>query len=416
MSDFVRDIHQALVRAYGTPLYVYRLERIHKAAAELRAAVPAGVRLYYSAKANPHPAIVRTLSSEGFHLELSSIGELASTVGVGHRASRCLYTGPGKTASEIKTAIQAGVRTFSVESLSDRNRIADVARSQDAEVDYIVRLNGYAAAHGGLRMTSKSSQFGVDTGEVGHLKALFQGDSHARPVGVHVFAATNIADPDELAAELAASIRVARETLDAYEVEPRLVDLGGGFATPFAVPGRRPEYRFLRTELERELDNHFPTWRDARPLIAFESGRYLTGECGTLLTSVVDVKQSRGTTFVILDAGVQTLGGMWGLGRLLAPAAQPESDEAPTDPSMAASDPVTLAGPLCTPIDILSRSARIAVPEVGDVLAIPNVGAYGLSASLVAFLSRPLAAEAVLDSDGSVLEVRRLEIRTGDVL
>lgn len=405
MNDLERD----LVREYGTPLYIYRLDRVRQAAADLRAALPAEARLYYSVKANPHPAIARTLHEVGLHLEISSAGELATAPASGHGADGCLYTGPGKTSQEIKGAIRAGVRTFSVESKTDRDRVADAARRSNCEVDYIVRLNGHSVAHGGLRMTSKPSQFGVDTDNVDDLKALFQPDTHARPVGVHIFAATGIADPGALTAELASSIRTARETLDVFGDPPLLVDLGGGFATPFARPGRRPEYPLLRETLERELDWHFAGWRGGEPRVAFESGRYLTGDCGTLLTTVVDVKESRGTTYAVLDAGIQTLGGMWGLGRLLAPDAQPEPG------TSAEPGAVTLVGPLCTPLDVLSRSARTGVPLVGDVLAIPNVGAYGLAASLVGFLSRPIAAEAVVD-DGTVIDVRRLEIRPGEAL
>ena len=399
------------------PLYIYRLDRVRQAAADLRAALPTEARLYYSVKANPHPAIARTLHESGLHLEISSAGELATATASGHQADGCLYTGPGKTSKEIRGAIRAGVRTFSVESKTDRDRVAEAARRSDCEVDYIVRLNGHSVAHGGLRMTSKPSQFGVDTDNVDDLKALFQQDTHARPVGAHIFAATGIADPAALAAELACSIRTARETLDVFGDPPLLVDLGGGFATPFARPGRRPEYPLLRENLEQELDQHFAGWRGGEPRVAFESGRYLTGDSGTLLTTVVDVKQSRGTTYAVLDAGIQTLGGMWGLGRLLAPDAQPEPGASAAAEADVSAEPgaVTLVGPLCTPLDVLSRSARTGVPLVGDVLAIPNVGAYGLAASLVGFLSRPIAAEAVVD-DGTVIDVRRLEIRPGGTL
>jgi diaminopimelate decarboxylase len=114
--------------------------------------------------------------------------------------------------------------------------------------------------------------------------------------------------------------------------------------------------------------------------------------------------------FVVLDAGVNVLGGMTGLGRLRAPDAQPRVIGRPTEPG----GPVTLVGPLCTPLDVLSTAAPIAPPRPGQLLAIPNVGAYGPTASLLAFLSRPTPVEVVVDR-GAVRRARRLVLHSEEV-
>jgi diaminopimelate decarboxylase len=98
---------------------------------------------------------------------------------------------------------------------------------------------------------------------------------------------------------------------------------------------------------------------------------------------------------------------MSGLGRILAPSAQP-TGPAGTVPT--AGNRISLVGTLCTPLDVLSRSADIDVPQIGDVLEIPNVGAYGVTASLMGFLSKPVPAEVVVEQDGSVVGARRLEL------
>jgi diaminopimelate decarboxylase len=202
----------------------------------------------------------------------------------------------------------------------------------------------------------------------------------------------------------------------------RFLDIGGGFAAPYAVPGDRPRYNGLRVALEAALDEHFPLWRSGFPEIACESGRYLVGDCGELMTSVVNVKESRGQIFAIVDAGINTLGGMAGLGRLMPVGIKPDVHEPP-----AGTQPVTLVGPLCTPGDVLARNVQLGLPAPGDVLTVPNVGAYGLTASLVLFLGRPAACEVVVRGEEviavSQLEFRRLPrrdwdvspIRTGDV-
>jgi diaminopimelate decarboxylase len=162
------------------------------------------------------------------------------------------------------------------------------------------------------------------------------------------------------------------------------------------------------------LDDRLPGWRDGQPCVAVESGRYLAGTCGSLFTTVLDVKSSGATTYVVLDAGVNALGGMSGLGRILVPDARP-AGTAPAAGHPGSDRRVSLVGPLCTPLDVLSRSATTGVPEVGDVLEIPNVGAYGLTASLMAFLSKPIPAEVVLEEDGSVVGARRIELRDAEL-
>ncbi|MFF8646366.1 type III PLP-dependent enzyme [Streptomyces sp. NPDC015345] len=394
-----------LAERFGTPLYVYRLDRVRRAALDLLGALPTGARLYYSLKANPHPALVRELSGLGLHLEISSPGELAVAQHVRHPAEHCLYTGPGKTAAEVSAALRAGVRLFSVESPTDLRRVTELGTGAGVPFDYLVRLNAQAGAVGtGLRMTGRSSQFGTDP-DTALAAGMFESAPGAHAAGAHLFSATNIVDERALVEEFRAVLRTALSTFEAAGSTPALIDLGGGFAAPFAAPGERPAYSGLRAVLEELLDKAVPGWREGRPGIAFESGRHLAADCGSLLTTVLDVKQSRGTTYAVLDAGVNVLGGMSGIGRLLTPAVRPTADP---DGGAAAGGlaEVTLVGPLCTPLDVLARAAKMPLPRVGDVLRIDNTGAYGLSASLTGFLSHPVATEVVLGADGAVVDVR----------
>ncbi|MFD9498146.1 type III PLP-dependent enzyme [Streptomyces sp. NPDC060035] len=403
------------VGRYGTPLYVYRLDEVRKTATALLRGLPQPSRLYYSLKANPHPSVVRELTAQGVHAEISSCGELRAALSAGQNPADILYTGPGKSIHDMRTAIRSGVRRFSVESRTERGRLGEAAETEASDVEYLVRINapGPAAGSAGLRMTGVPSQFGVDFEQARAQPELFRARGRLRPVGMHFFPATNVADPTALFEEFRLSVETAAALRESTGFDPELIDLGGGFAAPFAKPGDLPDYSSLRESLEPVLDQNFPGWRDGRPSIAFESGRHLTASCGTLLTTVLDVKQSGGRTYVVLDAGTNVLGGMAGLGRIMTPAAVPlrvagagpEAAMAGQPPSQA----VTLVGPLCTPLDVLSRSASIEPIEEGDVLQIPHTGAYGLTASLLAFLSHPPATEVVVDGTTEV-HVRRLEL------
>jgi diaminopimelate decarboxylase len=398
-----------LARRYGTPLYVYRRDRLRQAAADLRAVLPEACGLYYSVKANPHPGVVGEFVRAGLDVEISSVGELASVPPVPECRARALYTGPGKTSEEIAWAIRQGVRRFSVESVVDHRRLLEAADECRTDVEYLIRLNGGAGGGSGLRMTGRSSQFGVDVEDAPAIARMLRPVGRARPAGVHVFAASNVVDEDVLIKDLDMSAAAAGAVLASADHPLDHVDLGGGFAAPFAVPGRRPSYSRLRAALEDILDRRLRGWRDGRPWVTFESGRYLTADSGTLVTTVLDVKRSRGTTYAVLDAGTNALGGMWGLGRLLTPSARTTADDG-------SAPPVTLVGPLCTPLDVLSRAARVPQPRVDSVVEIPNVGAYGLTASLVGFLSRPVPTELIVEADGEVVSARRLELRATTVL
>jgi diaminopimelate decarboxylase len=180
-----------------------------------------------------------------------------------------------------------------------------------------------------------------------------------------------------------------------------VIDLGGGFPWPFAVEGRGPDLvplaAALRTLLESaKLGDGVEFW--------FESGRYIAASSGMLLTRVMEVKRSRATVFYLLDTGIAHLGGMSGIGRVLRPAASllPLRMESSGNTMVA-----DVVGPLCTPLDCLARSAKVPEVEAGEIVAIPNTGAYGATASLTNFLGRPTATEVSL-RDGRVVNIARL--------
>ncbi|MEV6596751.1 type III PLP-dependent enzyme [Actinoplanes sp. NPDC051346] len=400
-----------LAERYGTPLYVYQLAEVRAAAAALRAAVPEEARLFYSLKANPHPAVVGELVRAGLSSEVSSTAELAAALTAGQSPADCIMTGPGKTVAEVDDALIRGVRTFSLESEVDYARLADSARRHAMTADILLRLNaGSAAGRGtGLRMTGAATQFGMPVRTALDIIEQARGGGPLTPIGLHLFPATNLQTEADLLAEFTLSIDTAANLLYRARLSAGLVDIGGGFAAPFARPGARADYSGLRERLGGVLDERLPGWRSGQPRVAFESGRYLTATCGTLLTTVLDVKTSGGITYVVLDAGVNALGGMSGLGRILAPSVQPAGGPA-TGRAPNGGNRISLVGTLCTPLDVLSRSADIEVPRIGDVLEIPNVGAYGVTASLMGFLSKPVPAEVVVERDGSVVGARRLKL------
>jgi diaminopimelate decarboxylase len=395
----------ALAGRFGTPCYVYDLADVRRAHAELLAALPAPSRLLYSVKANPHPAVIAELAALGCWAEVSSAGEIDAAAQAGVAADRMLLTGPGKSAADIGAALTAGVRLFSVDSPTDLARVG----AAGTPIDCLLRVNADTPVPGmGLAMTGTASAFGVDASWVLRDPELFRRGGSARVVGLHLYMGTNLERADVLREQFAASIRLAARLRDALGVGLSIVDLGGGFGLPYAKSGARPSFGTLAGELVPLLDEWLPGWRVAAPLIAFESGRYLVGGAGTLVCQVLDVKASKGRTFVVLDSGIHHLGGMSGLRRLprMVPELLPQHQAAET------MDGCAVVGPLCTPLDTWSQNVRLPALAPGDLVAVPNVGAYGLTASLLGFLSHRPAVEVVIDGSAPV-SASRLVINRG---
>lgn len=408
MAPVFRSAVDAAVRAgVETPAYVYDLAEIRANSARLRAALPTPTGIYYSLKANPHPAVLASLRAEGVLPEVCSPGELDSALAAGWAAGEVLYTGPGKRDRDLARALRLGVREFCVDSPAALDQLDRLAVESDVDVRSLLRINDDQPVAGqGLAMTGVASQFGADTRWVLAEPERFADRERVRVVGLHLYMGTNLTEVGDLLTQFAHSLRTTgllAEALARQGVRIDVLDLGGGFGAPFAKEGPFVGLTGLHAGLEELFDEQIPGWRGGSPRIVFESGRYLVGTSGTLVTAVLDVKRSHDKDVVVLESGINHLGGMAGLRRL-----------PPLNPHLVvrrdgAVSPVIVAGPLCTPLDSWSRNAQLPPVRPGDLLAVPNVGAYGLYASLVAFLGHPAPMEVVVDDD-RLVHISRLEL------
>ena len=395
-------VDAALHAQVETPAYVYDLAEVHANASRLRRALPEAADVYYSLKANPHPRVLRALRDHGMLPEVCSPGELDSALDAGWTADQVLYTGPGKRDTDVRSALRLGVREFCADSPTGLDQLDRLAELTGTRVRCLLRVNDDRPATGnGLAMTGVASQFGADTGWVRAEPERFAHRPRVEVTGLHLYMGTNLTAVDDLVAQFDQSLRTATELsrlLERHGAAIDVLDLGGGFGAPFAHAGEAVDLTGLRPRLEELFDQRSPGWRTGRPRIVFESGRYLVGTAGTLLTRVLDVKRSHGKDVVVLESGINHLGGMAGLRRL--PPLNPHL--VTTRPTAEPTVPTIVAGPLCTPLDSWSRAAPLPPLRPGDLLAVPNVGAYGLSASLLAFLGHPAPMEVVVEEDRTV--------------
>lgn len=384
---------------FGTPVYAYDLAELRHRATDLRSALPETAGLYYSLKANPHPSVIAELRRAGCRAEVSSSGELDTAVEAGHQPREILYTGPGKSPAELTEALTRGVVSFSCESAAELRRLGRVAAATGQRAEILLRLQPPAGSKAGLSM-GDGRQFGFTPEDA--VRACADVPDGISLRGCHVYLGSQLPGTEALLEAFATAKDTVEQVGRTAGVPLDVVDLGGGFPWPYATPGAGAELTGLRPELDKLMS----AWdAGTAPQVHFESGRRLTASAGYLLTTVLDVKQRPDGTIVILDAGINVLGGMSGLGRVLRPAVGFVNLSADGD-----REPVTtdVVGPLCTPLDRLSVRTTLPQPREGDLLCVPNVGAYGLTASLTRFLSRPPVVEVIYDGDRLIRASRQI--------
>lgn len=375
-----------IVKRHGTPLYAYDLAEVSQRAAELATALPADASVCYSFKANPLPALARRVRELGGRAEITSVGELAAAQVAGFAGEQMLFGGPGKTRTEIKLALEAGVRQFSAESFRDLSVLSEICVQAQVAAEVLLRANPSEAPNARLAMTGVESQFGFEESllldPVAREQLILPKVS---VIGIHIYFGTQVAGVDALVTNTRRALASAERVQQALGAEFKIINVGGGFPWPYGNDHARPNLDGLREKLDEVwLQSPFAT---QGVQLWFEAGRYLSASSGWLIAQVLEVKRLPSKTFVILDTGIHHLGGMAGLGRV--PRGGVTVFNLSRDVSAEALMTADVVGPLCTPLDSLARGLKIPAVESGDLIGIPNVGAYGLTASLMAFLSHP---------------------------
>lgn len=385
---------------FGTPLYVYDESVLARHLADLQAVLPASFELYYSVKANPNPAILKFFVDGGCGLEIASGGELALALAAGCPPEKILFAGPGKTVEELSLAIESRIGEIHLESLTEARRIATIAGQANRTVRVAVRVNPAAGIQGGgMRMGAKPSPFGVDEDQLDAVLDELKREPALDVAGIHLYVGTQILDAEILLGQYREALDIGRRAAARLGRPLRMIDLGGGLGIPYFAHEKRLDLNIVLAGLAaiaREAASD-PLLREAKFVI--EPGRFLVGECGVYVTRVLDVKQSRGKTFVVVDGGMhQHLAASGNLGQTIKRnfpvAVLNKLDALPAEA-------VDVVGPLCTPLDVLTRNLPLPAVAEGDLVGVLQSGAYARSASPLGFLSHPAPPE-VLAGAGTV--------------
>ena len=385
------DALPALLRQIETPAYVYDLGVVGGRHRALSRALP-GFGIRYAVKANPHPAVLRCLIEEGALIDASSIGEVRRAVEAGAGPDLISFTGPGKRMAEIVEAVDTGIGHIVVESLHQAEQTSAAAVARGVMQPVLARISPATSPKGfGARMTGVATQFGIDEEEAPQVLAQIAALPGLDLQGLHFYAGSNSLDAVAIGANMQNCADLARALMDGLGQKPRRLIFGSGFGVP---------YHEGQTELA--LDDVSTTVRAALSsltacngvAIDIELGRWLVAPAGQLLVRVLTRKSGRGATIAICDGGFNAhLAACGMMGSVVRRNWPIQNVSAPQGPR----EKVTLAGPLCTSIDLLARDLDVATAGVGDVLAVGLSGAYGATASPQGFISQPPVRELVWD-------------------
>lgn len=379
-----KRLDQLLEQTGGTPFYAYDKQAIRQRISQLRDQLPRKIHLHYAIKANPFPPVVNLLASLLDGLDIASAGELKLALDSGMPPGNISFAGPGKTDEELRVAVEAGV-TLNVESINELHRIVRTGEASGTRPRVALRVNpDFELKSSGMQMGGGARPFGIDSEKIPDVLCQLKSmDLEFR--GLHIFSGSQNLRPERLIEAQNATFELAYRIARQVDMDLRTLNIGGGFGIPY-FPGELPlDVTPIMQNLHQQM--HICHERLGPVKIILELGRYLVGEAGVYICQVIDKKVSRGKTYLVVDGGLHHhLAASGNFGQII------RKNYPVLNPERVADGPretVTVAGPLCTPLDILADNMEMGLTEVGDYIAVLQSGAYGYSASPLGFLSHP---------------------------
>ncbi len=386
-----------LAGEHGTPLYVYSEDHIlDRLSLFAQAFAAAPHTICYAVKANSALAILKMLAAHGSGFDIVSGGELARVLKVARAAAaHTVFAGVGKQAAEIEAAIKAEVLLFNVESPQELDLIAARAQALGKPAAISLRVNPdvFAETHPYISTGLSAHKFGID---INAARALYRRAAKSKwliPRGISVHIGSQIRAVEPFGAALT-RVRKLVLQLRADGVALTHIDAGGGLGVEYTNADFDPaaaveSYARQVLEATSGLGLH----------LLLEPGRFLVAQAGALVTTVLNVKKNGEKTFVITDAGMNDL---------IRPALyQAHHEILPLRKRPGAGKLVDIVGPVCESGDFFARDRQLAAVKPGDLLAILDAGAYGMSLS--SNYNTRLRPAEMLISGASARLIRRRE-------
>ena len=391
---FAEDVAVAdIAAAVGTPVYIYSIATIERHFRVFRDALgrsgPAP-HIFYAMKANANLAVLSALARLGAGADVVSEGEIRKAMHAGVPADRIVFSGVGKTESELEHAVRVGIHQVNIESEGELEALSRVASRLGRTQAAVFRVNPDVGAGGHAKITTGSSanKFGVSFDEAARLYAKGANLPGVRICGLAVHIGSQILEFGALE-EAFAKMRGLVEALRAEGHAVERLDLGGGVGVPYEMT---PPFDYGPDVIEAYADVVARTMRGLDVELGFEPGRVIVANAGILVTRALYVNERPDRKFLVVDAAMNDLvrPAMYEAYHEIWPVDEP----APGATTYA----YDVVGPICESGDTFTVGRRLAAVRPGDLLAFKSAGAYGATMSST-YNQRPLVAEVVVRGD-----------------
>jgi diaminopimelate decarboxylase len=377
-----------IAAAVGTPFYVYSIATLLRHYALFDEALAGMDHLVcYAMKAAGNQAILKTLAQAGAGMDVVSQGEYLRARAAGVPGEKIVFSGVGKTAEEMRVALEGGIRQFNVESEPELELLNDVALSLGKVAPITVRVNPDVDAKTHVKIATGKSEnkFGIPIARARAVYAMAAGMTGIEVVGIDVHIGSQLTDlaPFELAYQKVAELT---ETLRADGHDIRRLDLGGGLGIPYVRSNAAPPLPLEYGALIKRTLGHLGCE------IEIEPGRLIAGNAGIMVSKVIYVKSGEGRDFLIVDGAMNDLirPAMYDAHHDIVPVIEPAPgiEQRPYD----------IVGPVCESGDTFAKQREMPPLAAGDLIAFRSAGAYG-AVMASEYNARPLIPEVLVKGD-----------------
>ena len=349
-----------------TPFYYYDLEVLNDACRKVaKESQYSGYKVHYAVKANPNPRILKIISSNGFGADCVSWNEIERALSCGFIPSEIVFAGVGKTDKDIKEALNAGILCFNCESVPEIEVIDSIAGSLGKMAPIALRINPYidAFTHKYITTGIEESKFGINTWELDFVLKKVAQLRNTTLKGIHFHIGSQITRMSVFKS-LCSRINELLDWFSVHNTELEIINVGGGLGIDYENPDQP-----ARFEDYFSMINEFVILRPGQN-IHIEPGRSLVGQCGSLISRVLFVKNGSNTVFAIIDAGMTDL---------IRPALYQAHHKIENLTSTGGPLRYDVVGPVCESSDTFAKFIEMPETKRGDLIAIRSAGAYGES-------------------------------------
>ena len=351
-------------REIETPFYYYDLDVLRSTLDVVKKeSENSGYKVHYAVKANSNPRILKIISSYGFGADCVSWNEIVAAITAGFSPSEIVFAGVGKTDKDIEAALKEDIFCFNCESLQEIEVIDQLASKQKKTARIALRINPYIEAHTHKYITTgiEESKFGINTWELEEVIKRLPSLKNIRLIGMHFHIGSQITRMSVFKS-LCARINELQVWFSSRSIDLKIINVGGGFGIDYENPDKSPLF-----EDYFSLLNEFIDLLPGQTL-HMEPGRSIIGQCGSLISRVLFIKNGNNTLFAIIDAGMTDL---------IRPALYQAHHKIENLTSAGNIYRYDVVGPVCESSDTFAKHIELPETRRGDIIAIRSAGAYG---------------------------------------